>query len=39
MKNILNSNVRQKSKRDLKKVFKECRFKDGLTLGEEGKPS
>ena len=38
MKNITNSNVRQRSKRDLKKVFKECRFKDGLTLGEEGKP-
>lgn len=39
MKNILNNNVRQRSKRDLKKVFKECRFKDGLTLGEEGKPT
>lgn len=39
MKNILNNNVRQRSKRDLKKVFKECRFKDGLTLGDEGKPA
>jgi hypothetical protein len=39
MKNILNSDVRKRGKQDLKKVFKECRFKDGLALNEGGKPA
>lgn len=34
MKNILSSNVRKRAKQEIKKVFKDCRFKDALTMKE-----
>ena len=38
MKNITNSKARAAGKRDLRRVFKECRFLDAFTLGEGGEP-
>lgn len=35
MRNLTNSKARQSGKRDLRRVFKECRFKDALTLEED----
>jgi len=35
MRNIQNSNVRKRGKRELRAIFKTLRFKDGLTLGTE----
>jgi hypothetical protein len=35
MKNITNHKARQAGKRDLVRVFRDCRYKDGLTIGTE----
>jgi len=35
MRNITNSNVRKRGRRELRAMFKILRFKDGLTLGTE----
>jgi len=34
MKNILSSNARKRAKQEIRKVFKDCRFKDALTMKE-----
>ena len=35
MRNISNSSVRKRGKRELRAIFKTLRFVDGLTMGEE----
>jgi hypothetical protein len=35
MKNLTNSKARANGKRDLRRVFRDCKFKDALTLGED----
>lgn len=38
MRNLTNSSVRVKGKKQLIRVFKDCRFIDALTLNEQSKP-
>jgi len=38
MKPMTNSKTRERGKRELRRVFKDCRFKDALTLGEQDAP-
>ena len=35
MKGITNTRARVSGKRDLRRVFRDCKFKDALTLGED----
>ena len=38
MRNMQNSAARERGKRDLRRVFRDCKFKDALTLGEQDAP-
>lgn len=38
MRNMTNAKTRAQGKRDLRRVFKDCRFVDALTLGEQDAP-
>ena len=37
MRSITNSKARERGKRELRRVFRECKFRDALTLEEDGK--
>ena len=39
LRHVANSRVREQGKRDLRRVFRECKFRDALTLDEDGKPA
>jgi len=39
MKNMTNAKARAAGKRDLRRVFKDCRFLDALTLNEQDAPA
>ena len=39
MKNVTNTKARERGKRELRRVFRECKFKDALTLDEGDKPT
>jgi len=38
MRKIPNNKARERGKRELRRVFKDCKFKDALTLGEGDTP-
>ena len=39
MKNLTNSKARTSGKRDLRRVFRDCKFKDALTVEESEPPT
>lgn len=39
MRNTTNSYARQRGKRELQRIFKDCRIKDALTLNEQDAPT
>jgi len=39
MRNIPNSKTRERGKKDLRRVFRDCKFRDALTLNEQDAPA